>query len=57
MGDPEFEAIQETGFHSVLTISFPDGTTMFLAESAAAILVVNFSLRYLGAASPLRNKA
>jgi len=37
IGDPDFEGIQETGFHSILTISFPDGTTMFLAESAAAI--------------------
>ena len=37
MGDPEFEDIQEMGFHSILIISFPDGTTMFLAESAADI--------------------
>ena len=37
IGDPDFEGIRETGFHSILTISFPDGTTVFLAESAAAI--------------------
>jgi len=35
MGDPEFDEIREMGFHSILVISFPDGTTMFLAESAA----------------------
>jgi hypothetical protein len=33
-GDPGFEDIQKMGFHRILIISFPDVTSMFLAESA-----------------------
>jgi hypothetical protein len=36
MGDLDFEKFGEIGFHSILIVGFPDGTTMFLAESAPA---------------------
>ena len=35
MGEEGFVPFQESNFHSALIMGFPDGTTMFLAESAA----------------------
>ena len=35
LGEASFEPFEQSNFHSVLIINFPDGTTMFLAEESA----------------------
>jgi hypothetical protein len=37
VGDYSFEQFERVPFHSILTIGFPDGTTLFLAEGETRI--------------------
>lgn len=37
VGNYSFEQFERVPFHSILTIRFPDGTTLFLAEGATRI--------------------